>query len=926
MACWWTSLGPAEASAWILTAYKVRIDDAYAAKGILRGMNKRQLDEYASDPWSEPSADLLRFVARGSEAGALPPWWSQAHTDRLATMPSLLGWSMRSSEEPCDILEHGGQALLSQVRHIGDLFEGPPPWGTSDRRLERDRVKSRSPPARTTNSVPCLRCRGPIEDVLTRGVGHTAPWASYGDYTTMPAVTCPFCRFQGECPKCLSGAIEEGRCIACSHRPQLYKSCDSSDAKLARLGVENAVKLGIQAPELEWVALYDQPLLLLAGSEEIRQLRSEDGVEFRGAGHVVKANADDHLNECEDPHLLKQKEAKCMLHVGIRLIQRVLGLSEAMLASAAASGDYASLAHLVSVSESEVPLLKGGGQLVVDAFIADEKVMTESAAEGKSVLATITLGLMMTRSMEESLLEGFYGTLRLLELVQKHFLSQLEGHRGPMADDLAQCLDELIEIMPPAGAAGVGGRTTRFGALADAADRKFRARLMMLRSYQQLRRHDISGSRADLDTAIELDGSLVDMRISMRLGPDDVGAREDLQRVIDLAHGDERFFADYLYAMAALCAQGDSQHPRNWTLGKQFFDRAEAARARHRYFYGIPRGQRLGAASQQTAVGAYKTIARRMFSDGAFTPNASDGSLTTDELNEAIAMNMDGRGQAARQESEGTFDLGALVVIQGLVGTPQYNGELGYVEGELIQGRYPIALASNRSKKLKIKPANLRASVLDPANVSPAVQLPPDAPPVSASSPTAALFDQLGESMADALGRPKARPATEQERTNRLEMPRQERERIRTLIAACTNVAYNEAHPFDDGDQSFARACLPSDPGMKLKEARVTGMDFRPAYLSPFALACAMGQLGTVETALSMARRSSDEQLKQTLGAALHFELLPQYDLVQRIVNSEIHCRFPPRRAARDPASLFTPALLHRRGAARMAHTRRSVL
>ena len=53
------------------------------------------------------------------------------------------------------------------------------------------------------------------------------------------------------------------------HRPHLYRSCDSSDAKLARLGVENAVRLGIQAPKLEWVALYDQPMLLLADAEEL---------------------------------------------------------------------------------------------------------------------------------------------------------------------------------------------------------------------------------------------------------------------------------------------------------------------------------------------------------------------------------------------------------------------------------------------------------------------------------------------------------------------------------------------------------------------------------------------------------------------------------------------------------------------------------
>ena len=62
---------------YILSAYHIRIDDAYAAVGMQRGINKQRFPRYAADSWCQPAADLRRFVESGEARGAVPPWWAE---------------------------------------------------------------------------------------------------------------------------------------------------------------------------------------------------------------------------------------------------------------------------------------------------------------------------------------------------------------------------------------------------------------------------------------------------------------------------------------------------------------------------------------------------------------------------------------------------------------------------------------------------------------------------------------------------------------------------------------------------------------------------------------------------------------------------------------------------------------------------------
>ena len=67
--------------AYILSGYKMRIDDAYAAVGMMRGVNKART--YPDDPWCRPEADLRRFVLEGERRGALPSWWNPKVRERF---------------------------------------------------------------------------------------------------------------------------------------------------------------------------------------------------------------------------------------------------------------------------------------------------------------------------------------------------------------------------------------------------------------------------------------------------------------------------------------------------------------------------------------------------------------------------------------------------------------------------------------------------------------------------------------------------------------------------------------------------------------------------------------------------------------------------------------------------------------------------
>ena len=105
-----------EILALVMTAYKLRIDDAYAAVGVIRGLNKQQIPEYSDEPWCQPEADLRRFVAAGAARGILPPWWTSGVTRNLVETPCILGYLLhRGAVEPCDLLENDGTGRQLQA-------------------------------------------------------------------------------------------------------------------------------------------------------------------------------------------------------------------------------------------------------------------------------------------------------------------------------------------------------------------------------------------------------------------------------------------------------------------------------------------------------------------------------------------------------------------------------------------------------------------------------------------------------------------------------------------------------------------------------------------------------------------------------------------------------------------------------------------
>ena len=137
-----------------------------------RGLNKTRLPEYADDEWAQPAADFRRFVAAGMARGVTPAWWTAQSTDACAAFsPCILGYALgRGAVEPIDMLEIDPTgSALRQMRELGDLFEGPPPWGTEDRGA-RDTLRHR--PALRGRHLPVRSM--PRRDMSTKR--HRSRW------------------------------------------------------------------------------------------------------------------------------------------------------------------------------------------------------------------------------------------------------------------------------------------------------------------------------------------------------------------------------------------------------------------------------------------------------------------------------------------------------------------------------------------------------------------------------------------------------------------------------------------------------------------------------------------------------------------------------------------------------------------------------
>ena len=193
----WSSMPDKETVyAYIVSAYHLRQDDAYAAVGMLRGQLKRQMPEYANDAWCDPETDFVRFVNAGAVRGALPRWWNAEHRRQAVHAQSLLGYGLLSSEEPVDFLRAFGPTegaeAIKQLRDLGDIFEGPAAW---ERQTDRDQEEHRKPAiGRRESEQICHRCRAGVELPLWQG---------------LYSFSCPYCQYSLPCPKC-DAAIVDG--------------------------------------------------------------------------------------------------------------------------------------------------------------------------------------------------------------------------------------------------------------------------------------------------------------------------------------------------------------------------------------------------------------------------------------------------------------------------------------------------------------------------------------------------------------------------------------------------------------------------------------------------------------------------------------------------------------------------------------------
>jgi tetratricopeptide (TPR) repeat protein len=950
MTAWLEQVPPEEGMSIVITAYKLRIDDAYAAVGMMRGGNKTQKAEYANEPWCQPAADFRRFIESGSSRGALPSWWTSRTTAAcIQDTPCVLGYALaRGSVEPVELLQLDGSGeLLRRMRDLGDSFEGPPPWGLEDRG-PRDAVKWRTPLVgrKDDDTTICPRCRAGIDSVAERGIGHVNPsnaeerakagWK--GDTADSIAKCCPFCGLEGFCPKC-DGAVEAGCCVECKHSPTMYILVTSLQPRWARHAAKLAAPL--RPPELRWFAQGDTPSLVDASVSPRK-------------GAFAHANTDDHLASSRCPEMRLQTEATHMFLAGVRLLEQAFGVDDANRSSAAIqtklqelsalaqaaqdSGEepeppvlavddsvtvhglraapqhngvlgvveselvggrhavalgpgpqaerlkvrpsalpyhYPDRAHstgLTSRSDAQIKpanlravrskhfdvgCLHAGAQLIGDAFLAESKSNVATPAVCSLMMLAVT-GLGLTDYAAGTFVPSAYAFyIAAYRMVANVEARSGGGANGGIAQAVAgagaearRFVDSLLEIHDTRAMRV----TSRDRCVVHQREAKARhAQLMLLRSFDKLTRlGDMAGAVADLDLCIASspDSRHRFNRVPIRLNQGNLrGAKEDLKAWLLQAHGDDRYLAPTLYAYAAMAGQ-DGRFER----GQRLYERALKAERRHRHLFGKPQLSRPNKIETQPALdslGAWAHMHLATEEQRSQRLRAEVGELiSADELSESIASlvvaeSADGATEppATAQHGDPAIAVGDSVIVHGLRAAPQHNGMLGVVESGLVNGRIAVALAPDGATKLNIKLANVRlasaqSAAFADAPTGPAIRLPSQR---ASESDLGSLHDMAGQAAAAMLKDPHPRDGP-----GLVE--------CRAAIAACTD-EQSKADTIGDGDQSFVRAAMESDKGMRLKRARNTGMDYNLCNLSTFARACAAGDLATVEEALALVRR-----------------------------------------------------------------------
>jgi hypothetical protein len=295
---------PEEIYAYIIAAYHLRQDDAYAAVGSCRGSFKRSLPEFANDPWCEPAKDVRRFIARGFANGALPHWWSEQHTEAVLKARSMIGGTIDSAEEPADFIKNfgpvEGATLVAFLRDIGDLFEGKAPWNRS---TDRDAHASRTPliGRRANDMLSCERCRAGDEPSI--------------EYLHR---SCLYCGFSGNCPRCGGDIESDKKCAECQFRVEVYVLVPTALSPAASWQAAKWVaRKGVEQPKLKWYAIGDRPCLCL--ENDFRRVKKASGVEIQADGTATSSkqpNVDDHLTDTQDPQMLILHEATRMFVLG----------------------------------------------------------------------------------------------------------------------------------------------------------------------------------------------------------------------------------------------------------------------------------------------------------------------------------------------------------------------------------------------------------------------------------------------------------------------------------------------------------------------------------------------------------------------------------------------------------------------------------
>ena len=319
---------------------------------------------------------------------------------------------MTTAAEPCDIIKsvkggpEVGRRLVKQLRAIGDLFEGPPPWGVADRG-PRDMIDQRTPLRRSDRdeqSWLCLRCRGDLWTVTEQGFGPSD-------------VTCPYCNYQGICPKCSKGGgidsreeyvnpIENGKCTACGFAPPFYcivKAFDNWGTEHAKRGACLAAHMPV--PKLQWYAVGDAPYLTLVNKADFPCFTLDPNQGPAIATDFSHANADAHLEESEDWEMLKLREATGMAIVGMTIIVQGLEITDGELKALhdnIANDNYnprITSQYAAKAPKHKIADVEAGMQLICDAYIADGK-STSPIKSMRTLIAVLSVALEAVMALE----------------------------------------------------------------------------------------------------------------------------------------------------------------------------------------------------------------------------------------------------------------------------------------------------------------------------------------------------------------------------------------------------------------------------------------------------------------------------------------------------------------------------------------------